>query len=593
MSWLKNRRIATKLSLLSGIPLIVLIMVTAFYYFVSSRTTQSFVDAYEYYAKPTIDVAVCRVNLQGTQKDVLKTILIDDPSKLKEITDDLMARRAENEKLYDILGKIDADRETEALFDRIQAAAAKLRHLQDECTELGVQRKNEEAFSLFFDQIEPAAIEYNTMLLQLSNSLIDSTDKIQKESRDEARRAALTGCLTTLLSALAVIALSIIISRAITVPVGAMKEKIALFATGDLTLDFTDHGRDAISQMSNGLETMTESLRDAVSSILSASDQISVSSQSFLSASEKTNASVEELRSNVDDSNSNLGLLASSSEEINASVEEVAAGAQTTAEKGTDIARKVDDAMKAGDNGMTAVHSVVDGISRVAESSSAATSAIMELGNRARQIQGFVTQIGSIADQTNLLALNAAIEAARAGDAGRGFAVVAEEVRKLAEDSNVAAKNIADLAATITSELDTIVNYAQENASDSSKAKDLSNETEKAISNMISYLKEIAGATQDLAAVAEEQAASSEEIAESVQGMSGKINGTASASENIRASVAEVGRTSEQVAEDAETLSKLSAELQDKLSFFKLGDANFKGKAPSPKKRKADLMLRA
>ena len=245
--------------------------------------------------------------------------------------------------------------------------------------------------------------------------------------------------------------------------------------------------------------------------------------------------------------------------------------------------------MSAGDAGMSAVRSVVGGIGRVAESSAAATSAVLELGNRTRQIQSFVSQIGSIADQTNLLALNAAIEAARAGDAGRGFAVVAEEVRKLAEDSNVAAKNIAELASQITSDLDKIVNYAQENTSDSNTAKELSAETENAISHMIEYLRDIASSTQDLAAVAEQQAASSEEIAEAVQGMSTKINDTANASENIRTSVSEVAAASEKVAEGSENLSSLAGNLQDELAYFTIDEdvpASGKGlKALPPKKK--------
>ena len=89
--------------------------------------------------------------------------------------------------------------------------------------------------------------------------------------------------------------------------------------------------------------------------------------------------------------------------------------------------------------------------------------------------------------------------------------MVAEEVRKLAEDSNVAAKNIASLASQITGDLDKIVEFAQENTSDSNKAKDLSAETESAIENMITFLRDIASSPQDLAAVAQEQAASSEE----------------------------------------------------------------------------------
>ncbi|MDR3320875.1 MAG: hypothetical protein LBS93_00375, partial [Synergistaceae bacterium] len=110
----------------------------------------------------------------------------------------------------------------------------------------------------------------------------------------------------------------------------------------------------------------------------------------------------------------------------------------------------------------------------------------------------------------------------------------------------------------------------QENTADSNKAKELSSETEHAITNMITYLQQIANATQDLAAVAEEQAASSEEIAESVQNMSTKINSTATASENIRTSVAEVAAASEKVAEGAENLSSLSNDLQTELSYFKI-----------------------
>ncbi|MDR0616180.1 MAG: methyl-accepting chemotaxis protein [Synergistaceae bacterium] len=586
MSWLKNRSIGAKLGILSGIPIMILIFITMFYYYSSSETTDAFRAAYYDYTKPTLSIAIARIHLEGTQKDVLKTLVTNDPAEAKEATDDLARRRAQNQQIYEELGKMQPDDpKLVELFNKVKSIASQMRGLQDECVALGVQGKNQEAYTIFFNELEPSAEEYSDLINQLSNSLIEATDMVQKGSAEEARRSAITGSAATLVVTVIMILLSIVISRAITVPINAMKAKIALFASGDLTLDFKDKGRDVISQMSNELELMSESLKEVVESILAGSGRVSDSSMDFSGMAEETNATVEELRANVDEMSVNLSSLASSSEEINASVEEVAAGAQTTAEKGTDIARKVDDAMSAGENGVASVRSVVDGISRVAESSSAATSAVMELGNRARQIQNFVSQIGSIADQTNLLALNAAIEAARAGDAGRGFAVVAEEVRKLAEESNVAAKNIADLASAITSELDLIVKYSQENADDSSKAKLLSSDTENAIANMLAYLKEIASATQDLAAVAEEQAASSEEIAEAVQGMSGKINDTANAGVNIRTSVAEVAAASEKMAEGSENLSSLSGELQERLSFFRLDESSRGGNTAQAKNK--------
>ncbi|MDR1472052.1 MAG: methyl-accepting chemotaxis protein [Synergistaceae bacterium] len=590
MMWLKNRSIGVKLGILSGVPLVVLIVIAVLNYVSSNNSNRLFVGAYEDYTVPTMDISVVNVQLQATLKDVLKIILNSDPARIREFSDDLAARRREVLKAMDDLSKTKLDDGDKQTFNRIQSVAADLRRLQDECIELGAANKERESYDKYFNELEPVGVEYIRLMQELSKSMEQKIHKAQGDALEVSNRSNFSANVGAAAAVMLTILLSIFISRIITRPINDVKEKVALFAEGDLSVDFSDDGRDAISQMSNGLEQMAGALRSVVEAVQNAGDHIANSSQDFSSMAEETSASVEEFRANVDEMSVNLASLASSSEEVNASVEEVAAGAQTTAEKGTDIARKVDNAMSAGEEGMSAVHDVVAGIGRVAESSAASTSAVLDLGNSARQIQSFVSQIGSIADQTNLLALNAAIEAARAGDAGRGFAVVAEEVRKLAEDSNVAAKNIAELASKITSELDTIVRYAQENTSDSSKAKDLSSATENAISHMISYLRDIAASTQDLAAVAQEQAASSEEIASAVQNMSAKINDTASAGLNIRTSVGEVASASEKVAESAENLSSLSEDLQKELSFFKIDDG-----APAAKtaKRRAYAKLKA
>ncbi|MDR1481812.1 MAG: methyl-accepting chemotaxis protein [Synergistaceae bacterium] len=569
MSWLKNRSIGAKLGILVGIPLVILIVLTVLSHSNSLRMSDGFTDSYNKYTKPTIDLAVARANLQGTQKNILKILITTDPKRHEEFVGDLRARRTENINIFDGLKRILTAEELDQL-NKIEILANEMRRLQDECIDLDGKGKDQEGIERFFSELEIKALDCNTALRDLSNQMIGKTDSYQNQLIEASKAEFRNSGIMALIGVIITIVLSSLISGYITKPVNEMKGKVIRFASGDISISFLDAGHDAISQMGNELDKMVTALRVVVKSIQGASGHISDASEDFSAMAQQTNASVEEFRANVDEMSANLSGLAASSEEVNASVEEVAAGAQTTAERGTDIARKVDEAMKAGDTGMNAVHSVVGGISRVADSSTLASSAILELGSRARQIQSFVSQIGSIADQTNLLALNAAIEAARAGDAGRGFAVVAEEVRKLAEDSNIAAKNIAELASTITSELDTIVRYAQENASDSSKAKELSSETENAISLMISSLRGIATSTQDLAAIAQEQAASSEEIAEAVQGMSKKINDTANASENIRTSVAEVATASEKVAEGAENLSNLSGDLRSELEFFRL-----------------------
>jgi methyl-accepting chemotaxis protein len=396
------------------------------------------------------------------------------------------------------------------------------------------------------------------------------------DSYTEAKGMADDGTIkiiaTTLVAVFTGVAFGAFIARLITVPITNIQKSVKLFSEGDLVSAFQTVGRDELAAMGRGLQDMADNLKSIIRSVKGGSDHITRTAQEFSSLAEGTNASVEEFRSNVDEMGVHLNMLASTGEEVNASVEEVAAGAQTTAEKCTDIARQVTGAMDSGQEGVNAVHRVVNEIDGVSKNASEAAQKIQELGVRTHQIQNFVEQIGGIADQTNLLALNAAIEAARAGEAGRGFAVVAEEVRKLAEESNGAAKNITDLAATITSDLERVVNMSLDNTKASEEARDLSKETSRIIDSMISYLKNISVSTQDLAAVSEEQAASSEEIAESMQNIATKVTGAAEAGDRIRSGAGDVASAAKQIAQGAEGLSNLAFDLHELLTFFKMGD---------------------
>ena len=111
---------------------------------------------------------------------------------------------------------------------------------------------------------------------------------------------------------------------------------------------------------------------------------------------------------------------------------------------------------------------------RVAEVSEKTAGSIINLGKRSDEIGKIVNVINEIADQTNLLALNAAIEAARAGDAGRGFAVVAEEVRKLAERSVMATKEIGQVIKQVQADTSDSVRYGEQASREAQASMELS-----------------------------------------------------------------------------------------------------------------------
>jgi methyl-accepting chemotaxis protein len=530
---------------------------------------------YDDFASPAIYMSQAQSDAHEARYVILSAVIVTDENLLRTYQAQITERRKEVADAIARYKKTHMSDEEKAILSRLETAREKIGPVQDQALRLGVENRNQEGFELLSTP-DMAALEkeYFGCYGELTSLLMKRADSTKNSSIAEAKASVR---LTLIISVIAIVAgalVGLLIARMITIPLKALGEGVRKFSHGDLTVSLKSDGKDEIAQVGSELQNMSSALNRVIGAVNDGSRNISETAQDFSATAQETNASVEEFRANVEDMGTNLDKLAASGEEVNASVEEVAAGAQATAEKGTNIARRVDEAITAGDSGVDAVRRVVGSISEVAESSTATTTAVLELGNRARQIQGFVSQIGGIADQTNLLALNAAIEAARAGDAGRGFAVVAEEVRKLAEESNVAAKNIAELASKITGELDSIVNFSQANAEKSTKAKELSADTESAINKMIEYLRDIAGSTQDLAAVAQEQAASSEEIAETIQNMSLRISDAARAGDNIRTSVSDVASAAERIAMGAEGLTTLSAELAEELSFFTIAERN-------------------
>ena len=135
----------------------------------------------------------------------------------------------------------------------------------------------------------------------------------------------------------------------------------------------------------------------------------------------------------------------------------MSAGIQQVAVNANAVSGMADKTTNAASQGDKAVDAAINQMKNIERSVSSSAQVVAKLGERSKEIGQIVDAISGIAGQTNLLALNAAIEAARAGEQGRGFAVVAEEVRKLAEQSQEAAKQIANLISEIQTETDSAV----------------------------------------------------------------------------------------------------------------------------------------
>jgi methyl-accepting chemotaxis protein len=237
--------------------------------------------------------------------------------------------------------------------------------------------------------------------------------------------------------------------------------------------------------------------------------------------------------------------------------------------------RNSENAVEVAGEGGRVFSRTVEGMNRIASSVRENAASISSLGNSSVEIGEIVETINEIADQTNLLALNAAIEAARAGEQGRGFAVVADEVRKLAERTTKATKEIADTISSMQTEINTVVHSMEQGTEEVEKGVLLADESQAVLSRISSTVEETKALMDSIATAVEKQETSSSSLSGLLSNLndSGIIKADSGAPSNqagekILEQVDQVGEQMMKLQEQIVNFKQSSAPLADLLGSF-------------------------
>jgi methyl-accepting chemotaxis protein len=196
--------------------------------------------------------------------------------------------------------------------------------------------------------------------------------------------------------------------------------------------------------------------------------------------------------------------------------------------------------------------------------------AIEDLSARSERIGGIVTTITGIAEQTNLLALNAAIEAARAGEQGRGFAVVAEEVRKLAEESQAAAKSISALVAEIRAETERTVAVVEAGAERGEIGASTVAEARDAFARIAASVEVVSERVSQVSTAVAQIAGGAAQVSTDIVEVATVAEQSSATVQQVSASAEETSATTQQIAASAQELSRTARELDELVGRFTL-----------------------
>ncbi|WP_057896409.1 methyl-accepting chemotaxis protein [Liquorilactobacillus oeni] len=258
--------------------------------------------------------------------------------------------------------------------------------------------------------------------------------------------------LSILLPIIAAI-ITIVFVQWLTRPIKKIGDHVEKVSKGDLSLkSLKVKSKDELGQLAHDFNKMVSQLQVLIRNVAQTSKQITSNSQGLLTGSKKAKLSTEQVAAQIDEANKSVEQQSFLTKQANNELGTMSGQVEEISSHINAAALKADKTNSLSQNGNAVVKSTIEQMNRIRQNSIEIKQIAVSLNGKSQEIDKVMTLINGISKQTNLLALNASIEAARAQGHGRGFAVVSEEIRQLADQTDVATREVADVIVEIQKE---------------------------------------------------------------------------------------------------------------------------------------------
>lgn len=564
MSVLKNSKIGTKLNTLMITASIACILLSIIGVISLKKTGEASASMYDERLLPIFWIQSLESNFRYGNSNFMELMVTTDEKRNKELANNIDQTRKENDQLLKNFESKISLQEEKQLYKNFQKNFQEFRTQMKEAQNLAVNNKNEEAYSYYLKNTEPAMQNAINSIQELVKYNSSQAEQLQKSNTNSAHTTILMFIIISVIATAIIIGIGYVIKTAIQRPITLLQHDIKQVADGNLVIRTSYQANDELGAIVTSFNNMLDNLQHLIEKIQVTTYKVTSSTDSMLQntkqASKISNEAVltiNEVNKQIEGQVTNIHESSTAMNDLTNGVQSVAESALTVAEVSVATTDRVNNGSKVIKQSITQmnnVHAVVEETSTVIE----------RLIMRTQHIDKALDAITNIAEQTNLLALNAAIEAARAGENGKGFAVVAAEVRDLAEQSKQSAHEINNLIKSIQQDTKDTVQIMRKGHEEAIQGRNAANEADEAFSTIMKDIHKITHQIQEVSATTEEMSAGTEEINASLSVVSETstrvakdTNQTVQAIQTQASSITEITNQSMQIKKKIEELEGL------------------------------------
>jgi methyl-accepting chemotaxis protein len=517
-----------------------------------------------------------RADSRAIQALLLKMIITEDQGERDKVKAGIDQYVASMNQGLDEYGKQNLRPYEQEIFTNLMDKMKNYDSYRNNILNLATLGKKEDALTIY-DLNETRLNLINNQLESLANFNAEQADLINRKNAKEEQASMFGIILCTVVGLLIITLMGLYISVLIANPLRAVMTDLKEIAKGNLA--FTRRifrTKDEMGELSLAVNEMADYLQELLLKAKMTTETVASSAHQFVLMSHETSKITESVTHSMQEVAAGAEAQVVQADESRNNILEMVQGIERIAESSSVVADLSVATAKDAEQSNTAMHKMIRQMESLQASVLNSAEAIRILGDKSHDIESIVQVITEIAEQTNLLALNAAIEAARAGELGRGFAVVADEVRKLAEQSSNSAKQIAHLVSEIRNNTTNAVEAMEKGTAEAQTSMEMMSLCLAAFERIKSSSQNVSHQIQEITASVEELLATSESVARGIEQMAEIAKESAGNHQSVAAASQEQLATIEEIRASADHLKRVAGELEEVIAMFTLSEERSK-----------------